>query len=342
MSERKELIKCRASQAAISSVPGAVQRQCVKCSGHFWKHPEGNPNTHLCCTCRVEAKIALAKRREAKATATRPGYPKQEQFQDEESIARYLANEKLECLLCGRSFVNLSNHISRFHNIPVERYHDQFGIPRSRGLIGEHLKASQHHRMVAWNAALAPEVVTANTSKALEAAHAAKRTAPLLPVDVARLSKLQEMSANSPNRVERKFKGQRQLFPCADCGEPAMTSTVHAIKNACKVFCAACGRARALASGAKTRLRPERKTKQDAWRRQWAIDNEQFADCPVCKSRFKLSYDHHLKLRKSLPIYCSLKCVSVRAHEVQAKDPNPRSSESGRFVPRRGRNDGRP
>lgn len=65
-----------------------------------------------------------------------PGYPINEPFTTKEEIDKYFSGDKLVCLLCGRPFKSLCGHLS-VHGSNVDKYREEFGLPFSRGLIGE-------------------------------------------------------------------------------------------------------------------------------------------------------------------------------------------------------------
>lgn len=56
-------------------------------------------------------------------------------FDSPTAVSNYLNNEKLECLLCGRTFKSLGNHLV-VHGITVRQYQEQYGLPYSKGLSG--------------------------------------------------------------------------------------------------------------------------------------------------------------------------------------------------------------
>jgi hypothetical protein len=58
----------------------------------------------------------------------------------------YLAGERLECLCCGKSCINLGAHLFRNHGISAREYKSAFNLPRKSALIGtvlhEHLSTT--------------------------------------------------------------------------------------------------------------------------------------------------------------------------------------------------------
>lgn len=64
----------------------------------------------------------------------RPGYPLDIVFKTKEEIEEYLSQEKITCLLCGRNFKSLGNHLL-IHNYSVEDYKRKYGLPFRKGLM---------------------------------------------------------------------------------------------------------------------------------------------------------------------------------------------------------------
>jgi ROS/MUCR transcriptional regulator protein len=55
-------------------------------------------------------------------------------FHTREEIERYFSSETIECLLCGRRFRRLGQHLAAKHDMSVDDYRHRFGLPWSRGL----------------------------------------------------------------------------------------------------------------------------------------------------------------------------------------------------------------
>jgi len=54
-------------------------------------------------------------------------------------IDAYFALDKLPCLLCGKEFYMLGNHLLAIHKKPLDEYREMFGLPYSKPLIGAKL-----------------------------------------------------------------------------------------------------------------------------------------------------------------------------------------------------------
>jgi hypothetical protein len=56
-------------------------------------------------------------------------------FVSMEEIKHYLSGDDIECLVCGREFGTLQNHLA-VHEMSVNEYREKFGIPWTVGLCG--------------------------------------------------------------------------------------------------------------------------------------------------------------------------------------------------------------
>src|SRR5271170_1752534 len=55
-------------------------------------------------------------------------------FQTRREVERYFSGKTIKCLLCGRQFRRLWGHLAAKHDMTVDDYRWQFGLPWSRGL----------------------------------------------------------------------------------------------------------------------------------------------------------------------------------------------------------------
>lgn len=62
------------------------------------------------------------------------GYPRLVPFESPEEIERYLSQEEIDCLICGRRLRALSAHLARIHRVSTDDYKLRFGLPYTRGL----------------------------------------------------------------------------------------------------------------------------------------------------------------------------------------------------------------
>lgn len=64
-----------------------------------------------------------------------PGFPKDEKFTTPEALAAYFAHDAIACLLCGKSYKKLGNHLLAIHQMDTDAYRAQFGIPWTYGVL---------------------------------------------------------------------------------------------------------------------------------------------------------------------------------------------------------------
>jgi predicted transcriptional regulator len=78
-------------------------------------------------------------------------------FQTLEEVENYLSGDKIQCLLCGKWFIALGQHIAKSHDISIPEYKVKFNIPHSYGLIGAELKQvmRENNKNVPWLAKMA-------------------------------------------------------------------------------------------------------------------------------------------------------------------------------------------
>jgi len=62
------------------------------------------------------------------------GYPWTGKFKTSKEIKAYFDGDKIQCLLCGRWFRGLGNHVLKIHEITADEYKTRFGLPYNRGL----------------------------------------------------------------------------------------------------------------------------------------------------------------------------------------------------------------
>jgi len=63
-------------------------------------------------------------------------YPWLGKFGTKAEIDAYLAGNKIQCLLCGKLFKALPQHLERTHDLTADDYREQYGLPWKRGLCG--------------------------------------------------------------------------------------------------------------------------------------------------------------------------------------------------------------
>ena len=79
--------------------------------------------------------MSTADQRRAKRRLVLPGFPWRGQFATPEEARAYVSQEKLQCLICGKSYNSLGSHINRIHELDETSYKQLFGIPYGVGLV---------------------------------------------------------------------------------------------------------------------------------------------------------------------------------------------------------------
>lgn len=64
-----------------------------------------------------------------------PGFPKSAAFETREQVDQYLCQHRIMCLLCGHSFKALAPHLEKAHDMTVDDYREEYGLPYKRGLV---------------------------------------------------------------------------------------------------------------------------------------------------------------------------------------------------------------
>lgn len=62
-------------------------------------------------------------------------------FGSRAAVDAYLFADKIECLICGKQYINLGSHVARHHGVPARDYKRAFNIPRKCGLMGLSLRS---------------------------------------------------------------------------------------------------------------------------------------------------------------------------------------------------------
>ena len=95
-------------------------------------------------------------------------------FRTRQEIERYFNSETIECLLCGRRFRRLGQHLAARHDVSVDEYRRRYGLPWSRGLT-----SAASRNASGWNPERKEKAKKiAQNSRFFELAHPARRREP--------------------------------------------------------------------------------------------------------------------------------------------------------------------
>ena len=72
-----------------------------------------------------------------------PGYPMMNPFLSVEEVRRYLSGDRVICLLCGKDYRELGQHIQRIHGVTVDRYKEMYRIPWTYALVSAKSKKTR-------------------------------------------------------------------------------------------------------------------------------------------------------------------------------------------------------
>ena len=67
--------------------------------------------------------------------------PNDAPFQTMEQVNDYLSGNTVECLICGKRYQWLHNHIVKMHDTSPDDYRRRFGIPFTRSLTSAKFRA---------------------------------------------------------------------------------------------------------------------------------------------------------------------------------------------------------
>jgi hypothetical protein len=136
-------------------------------------------------------------------------------FQTLEEVENYLSGDKIQCLLCGKWFIALGQHIAKSHDISIPEYKVKFNIPHSYGLIGAELKQvmRENNKNVPWLA----KMIDAGKKKSTEKG---RKQNPLT-----RFSKRRKRKNAAKARKVRHDNKIYIMIPCRVCGKELMRTT---------------------------------------------------------------------------------------------------------------------
>lgn len=81
--------------------------------------------------------MSRALRLRAERRVIKAGFPIESRAFTEKEIEDYFSGDKIECLLCGRSFKRLARHLPNIHSVTEDDFRVMYGLPWRRGLTSE-------------------------------------------------------------------------------------------------------------------------------------------------------------------------------------------------------------
>jgi hypothetical protein len=121
-------------------------------------------------------------------------------FHTRQQIERYFNSETIECLLCGRRFRRLGQHLAAKHDVNADEYRRRFGLPWSRGLT-----SAASRNASGWNPERKEKArKIAKQSRFFELAHPARRREPAPFLKVQSIQNLGSHAAGLDRTFEEK------------------------------------------------------------------------------------------------------------------------------------------
>jgi hypothetical protein len=63
------------------------------------------------------------------------GFPIETPFESIIDVRKYMSGDTIICLLCGKNYKKLANHIEKIHGMTPDEYHKKYNIPWTYGLV---------------------------------------------------------------------------------------------------------------------------------------------------------------------------------------------------------------
>ena len=96
-----------------------------------------------------------------------PGYPKDFVFKDYDEYKQYFVGDRIICLLCGKHYRALGNHLRVSHEVDIDDYKKNYGILWGKSLTCNelHEKQSDHAKERIANGELVPRLLKEEENK---------------------------------------------------------------------------------------------------------------------------------------------------------------------------------
>lgn len=101
----------------------------------------GKPSSFIQASAKRGRALKSNLESRAKRRAILRGFPTEPHALSLSEIRDYFAGDRLTCLLCGKDYEQLGNHLRLIHSYTCDDYRLRYGLPWSRSLIGTGLKA---------------------------------------------------------------------------------------------------------------------------------------------------------------------------------------------------------
>ena len=141
-------------------------------------------------------------------------------------VDEYLSGDRVECLVCGRSFRNLTKHLQMLHSVDPREYRIQHGIPLSRGLVGATTRA-MHANAALKHTEILEKMQAAGKSRGSAAGVAKRRAQGYVVVEAVRVQRLAALALGESARQAaiHHLTSEQQVLQCTRCGAAIRRST---------------------------------------------------------------------------------------------------------------------
>ena len=134
-------------------------------------------------------------------------------------VDAYLSGDRVECLVCGRLFRNLTKHLQMMHSVDPRDYGIEHGIPLSRSLVGATTRALHARRALQQTETL-DKLLAAGKSWGSAAGVAKRRAQGYTVVESVRVQRVAALGLGEPARQAaiHRLILDRHVLQCTRCG----------------------------------------------------------------------------------------------------------------------------
>lgn len=163
-------------------------------------------------------------------------------FPTMDAVNQYLDTDKIECLECGKSFKALGVHLA-MHKLTTREYKEKYGIPFSRGLVGNATSQAMSDRMIA-RIVRDPAAQLYNLAKAQAMPHVNHNHGFHTAFTRANQQEIARTAQLSPNSIHKVTAGKTEEVFCTGCGAVFVTPMMAAITRHKNLICDKCSEER--------------------------------------------------------------------------------------------------
>lgn len=166
------------------------------------------------------------------------GYLKDLKFASMAEVKNYVSRNKIVCLLCGREFKSIQQHVNKAHNLSVREYKIRYGIPVTVALVGSgtmnRMRVNGRHNANF----LDPEAAHSALKKA-RAGHEVQSYRYSPAIIKTRRDAVAKMLASKKHM--RNLVGKKAKTLCSKCGVVIERTLIGKMTSAKRHLCKTCG-----------------------------------------------------------------------------------------------------